>query len=79
MAKASFVKAIKAKPNERGRTSHLPIYCDTKNCKNEALVIKGKFDKRIKLCYDCLTAPKPVKRTNVSEVQATLRALGFIH
>lgn len=80
MAKSSFVKDIKAKPNARGKTSHLMFACNTKDCKNDAVIFKGTFDKRVKLCYDCFEskANQPSKITDVEMVLTKLRALGMV-
>jgi len=80
MAKQSIVKQIKAKPNARGKTSHLPMMCQTKDCDKEAVVFHGTFDKRVKVCYDCFAsnAEKKPAKSQVADIQATLKALGLI-
>jgi hypothetical protein len=81
MAKQSIVAVIRAKPGNRrpnyGKFDKLPIMCDTKGCKSEALLIRGKFDKREKLCYGCYRTPPQDKRTDARV--RNLRSMGLIH
>lgn len=38
MAKSNFLAMMKAKPNARGKRSHLPLYCSVKNCEEDFIV-----------------------------------------
>lgn len=38
MAKSNFLASMKAKPNERGRRSHLPLVCSVAKCEEDFLV-----------------------------------------
>lgn len=38
MAKSNFLAMMKAKPNARGKRSHLPLECGVKDCHEETIV-----------------------------------------
>lgn len=38
MAKSAFLASIKAKPNARGKRSHLPLECSVKGCDNDFIL-----------------------------------------
>lgn len=42
MAKSNFLAMMKAKPNARGKRSHLPLYCSVAKCEEDFLVSYGK-------------------------------------
>lgn len=47
MAKSNFLVMMKAKPNERGRRSHLPLLCSVNKCEEDFLIsYQGKEDKK---------------------------------
>ena len=54
MAKThSVIKDIKAKPNERGRRSHLPLVCGCKNCEEDFYVSYPRSDMRADVKRRC--------------------------
>lgn len=81
MAKQSIVAIIKAKPNARGKRSHIPMPCTTKDCKNDAMIYKGTFSKRVRLCEGCYYNPPQKVRAISKRKQAEndlLRQLGVM-
>lgn len=50
MARSQTVKDIKAKPNARGKTSHIPERCNVGKCQENALICRGTASKRKKIC-----------------------------
>lgn len=75
MAKQSIVKVIRAKPNQRGVTSHIPFQCYVKDCDNEVLQITGTFYTRKKVCLPHYENPPQGRRdANI----AKMKSLGLI-
>lgn len=51
MARSQTMKDIRAKPNAKGKTSHIPERCNaTKTCTNDALINRGIHSKRERIC-----------------------------
>lgn len=76
MAKQSIVAVIRAKPNARGKTSHLPMECSVKKCTNEALIHKGPFANRKRICASHWENPPQDTRKN--KQVAKLRSMGLV-
>jgi len=64
MAKQSIVQVIRAKPNARGKTSHIPYVCRVKGCNEEYFAITGTFSNRKKVCKEHFYNP-PVTATDI--------------
>lgn len=78
MAKQSIVKVIRAKPNARGKTSHLPIACDA--CKkNDSVVHYGEFHNRKRVCWSCWINPPQKEESPKKSAQRKLfKSLGLV-
>lgn len=84
MAKHSVLADIKAKPNARGKTSHIPIECSVKNCRDEAFLHFGSFDKRKKLCFHHYNNPprsakQAIADTYLAQFGLKVGATGRLH
>lgn len=77
--KQSINKIIKAKPNERGRTSHLPLTCscseDKVKCQEDFYVSKPSYPAKRK-CAHHFSNPPQGKRQR--DTEAMLRSMGLI-
>ena len=76
MAKQSIVATIRAKPNERGRTSHIPYTCRITGCNEEYFAITGTFSNRKKTCKEHFYNP-PVSDAHAATV-ALMAQFGVI-
>jgi hypothetical protein len=76
MAKQSIVATIRAKPNERGRTSHIPFPCSLKGCDEDYFAITGTFSNRKKVCKEHYYNP-PVSDANAATI-ALMAQFGIV-
>lgn len=76
MAKSGFLQMMQAKPNARGRRSHLPIRCSVGKCEEDFLVSVGKEYPPKRYC----TKHAPFIKTSTEDVEldAMLSALGLV-
>lgn len=73
MARSQTVKNIRAKPNQRGVRSHLPLECSVKGCSEDFHVSKGKTYPPIRYCEPHLKNP-PQNRARI----AKLKSMGLL-
>lgn len=78
MAKTrGFVAMMKAKPNARGKTSHLPITCSCGKCDEDFLVLKaGKPNTRKCRAHFFNTTTEKGKRQDATI--AKLKSMGLL-
>jgi len=55
MAKTSMRPEVKAQKMKNNKTANLSVKC--KHCDKEAVVFRGTFQNRVKMCYDHFANP----------------------
>lgn len=78
MAKSNFLASMKAKPNARGKRSHLPLHCSTVGCEEDFLVSYINTYPPIRQCNTHATFLNPPQVSEKDQLTNTLRLLGAI-
>lgn len=78
MAKSNFMAMMKAKPNARGKRSHLPLLCGVQNCEEDFIVSYSNEYPPKRYCIEHATVFNPTTDGSKAQMDQVLKQLGVI-